>query len=143
RRRHTRFSRDWSSDVCSSDLSGMPIGVVGVAFLLLHLWPAPMAAQTPAVPTHLGHVISGFGGTPEGKGLAVTTAQEVSLLMRHANLAALSGDDLEAMKTHAGHVLHLIDPAEVAEGPGLGFGLKPGMEAIVTHLGLAAADEGA
>src|SRR5690606_40925424 len=24
RRRHTRFSRDWSSDVCSSDLGGMP-----------------------------------------------------------------------------------------------------------------------
>src|SRR5690606_39528057 len=23
RRRHTRFSRDWSSDVCSSDLRGM------------------------------------------------------------------------------------------------------------------------
>src|SRR5690606_40535591 len=23
RRRHTRFSRDWSSDVCSSDLKGM------------------------------------------------------------------------------------------------------------------------
>src|SRR5690606_39630702 len=26
RRRHTRFSRDWSSDVCSSDLAG-PTGV--------------------------------------------------------------------------------------------------------------------
>src|SRR5690606_7639871 len=25
RRRHTRFSRDWSSDVCSSDLIGVPI----------------------------------------------------------------------------------------------------------------------
>src|SRR5690606_40773227 len=24
RRRHTRFSRDWSSDVCSSDLPGRP-----------------------------------------------------------------------------------------------------------------------
>src|SRR5690606_41009038 len=24
RRRHTRFSRDWSSDVCSSDLYGVP-----------------------------------------------------------------------------------------------------------------------
>src|SRR5690606_40053821 len=24
RRRHTRFSRDWSSDVCSSDLSRLP-----------------------------------------------------------------------------------------------------------------------
>src|SRR5690606_40425277 len=26
RSRHTRFSRDWSSDVCSSDLSKHPIG---------------------------------------------------------------------------------------------------------------------
>src|SRR5690606_40149184 len=25
RRRHTRFSRDWSSDVCSSDLLGLPV----------------------------------------------------------------------------------------------------------------------
>src|SRR5690606_41092221 len=25
RRRHTRFSRDWSSDVCSSDLSYFPV----------------------------------------------------------------------------------------------------------------------
>src|SRR5690606_40940263 len=35
RRRHTRFSRDWSSDVCSSDLygeSGGQIGDTGVAF---------------------------------------------------------------------------------------------------------------
>src|SRR5690606_40400429 len=27
RRRHTRFSRDWSSDVCSSDLIDVPQGV--------------------------------------------------------------------------------------------------------------------
>src|SRR5690606_39952742 len=25
RRRHTRFSRDWSSDVCSSDLNGLSV----------------------------------------------------------------------------------------------------------------------
>src|SRR5690606_40119049 len=25
RRRHTRFSRDWSSDVCSSDLNGIAV----------------------------------------------------------------------------------------------------------------------
>src|SRR5690606_40864890 len=38
RRRHTRFSRDWSSDVCSSDLGiylykctpHLPLGMVGV-----------------------------------------------------------------------------------------------------------------
>src|SRR5690606_39805637 len=28
RRRHTRFSRDWSSDVCSSDLGFRPIGEI-------------------------------------------------------------------------------------------------------------------
>src|SRR5690606_41079390 len=32
RRRHTRFSRDWSSDVCSSDLIGQPAqGLLGAA----------------------------------------------------------------------------------------------------------------
>src|SRR5690606_20367115 len=29
RRRHTRFSRDWSSDVCSSDLPAQPAAVLG------------------------------------------------------------------------------------------------------------------
>src|SRR5690606_40361555 len=32
RRRHTRFSRDWSSDVCSSDLPGVRITVVSRPF---------------------------------------------------------------------------------------------------------------
>src|SRR5690606_39406888 len=35
--RHTRFSRDWSSDVCSSDLD--PIG--GVEFRILRIEAAP------------------------------------------------------------------------------------------------------
>src|SRR5690606_39864344 len=38
RRRHTRFSRDWSSDVCSSDLDDFPgemAGGLGLAGLLL------------------------------------------------------------------------------------------------------------
>src|SRR5712675_501705 len=30
RRRHTRCSRDWSSDVCSSDLTGYLAGAVGL-----------------------------------------------------------------------------------------------------------------
>src|SRR5690606_40601178 len=29
RRRHTRFSRDWSSDVCSSDLIAAPVSEFG------------------------------------------------------------------------------------------------------------------
>src|SRR5690606_41010531 len=33
RRRHTRFSRDWSSDVCSSDLAEEIVGSDGVLHL--------------------------------------------------------------------------------------------------------------
>src|SRR5690606_40055121 len=29
RRRHTRFSRDWSSDVCSSDLATLLVAIAG------------------------------------------------------------------------------------------------------------------
>src|SRR5690606_41169191 len=32
RRRHTRFSRDWSSDVCSSDLSKSMLDEIGKGF---------------------------------------------------------------------------------------------------------------
>src|SRR6266496_5219394 len=32
RRRHTRSLRDWSSDVCSSDLGGVLLWLVGLAF---------------------------------------------------------------------------------------------------------------
>src|SRR5690606_40767124 len=34
RRRHTRFSRDWSSDVCSSDLGILIVSSVGFAILM-------------------------------------------------------------------------------------------------------------
>src|SRR5690606_40942838 len=36
RRRHTRFSRDWSSDVCSSDLSSAEKQIVSMARALSH-----------------------------------------------------------------------------------------------------------
>src|SRR3712207_7101403 len=35
RRRHTRYWRDWSSDVCSSDLSSIPIVALDTATPLL------------------------------------------------------------------------------------------------------------
>src|SRR5256884_6599287 len=36
RRRHTRCSRDWSSDVCSSDLFVKYLEAIGIVGLLLH-----------------------------------------------------------------------------------------------------------
>src|SRR5207237_6690996 len=53
RRRHTRFKCDWSSDVCSSDLSDRVRNPID-AFILaklesLHLDPSPEAAKTTLV----------------------------------------------------------------------------------------------
>src|SRR5690606_40095647 len=44
RRRHTRFSRDWSSDVCSSDLSAAPLGTTLVSPVTI-VTPANSAAS--------------------------------------------------------------------------------------------------
>src|SRR5690606_39472749 len=48
RRRHTSFSRDWSSDVCSSDL-GM-LGFITAA--TLRLYPRPAAQCTALLALH-------------------------------------------------------------------------------------------
>src|SRR5690606_40478788 len=46
RRRHTRFSRDWSSDVCSSDLVGR---MLRLASLHLHTVQGPISAALGAI----------------------------------------------------------------------------------------------
>src|SRR5207302_3960748 len=52
RRRHTRFSRDWSSDVCSSDLPEVSLSaLVGVA-------RSPFGPRV--VPSVLDDLIGGF-----------------------------------------------------------------------------------
>src|SRR5439155_17736957 len=56
RRRHTRWPRDWSSDVCSSDLEAVlelaEDGLVGDDLLRLHL-----AEEVPDLPHALGGVL--------------------------------------------------------------------------------------
>src|SRR5690606_31079950 len=57
RRRHTRFSRDWSSDVCSSDLKKAmtyPIAVVVVAIVVTAILLLKVVPQ-------FEEVFSGFG----------------------------------------------------------------------------------
>src|SRR3712207_9409374 len=45
RRRHTRYWRDWSSDVCSSDLTPASTGVPAVC---AHLKPVALVADDPS-----------------------------------------------------------------------------------------------
>src|SRR5690606_40751242 len=57
RRRHSRFSRDWSSDVCSSDLT--PYGVAtGIVFYLYFILLTKFFGQT------LGKMVFGLKVIP-------------------------------------------------------------------------------
>src|SRR5690606_39794702 len=80
RRRHTRFSRDWSSDVCSSDLTarvqldGAEVALTATELRLLHLllaspgqvfsrpriyeavWEEPFVGDDAAVKTHVSNL---------------------------------------------------------------------------------------
>jgi hypothetical protein len=103
---------------------------------------APVAAQS-AAHTHMGHVADGFANTPEGQGLLPTAIAEAGVADQHAQLALRDLSDLDAIKRHTGHVLHAIDPNEMASGPGAGYGLKRAAEGVVRHIEMAGADESA
>jgi len=102
-----------------------------------------VAQQGTQAPRHVAHVASGFGSAPDGKGLAATASTEAGIAMLHANFAVGDLSNLAAMQRHAGHVLHALDPAEGARGPGLGFGLIRAAEGVATHVELAAGADGA
>jgi hypothetical protein len=101
------------------------------------------ALQDGPVKTHLGHVVSGFGDTPGGQGLLPVAMAEARVAAQHAGLASRSPANLAAMKTHMGHILHAIDPAEAPAGPGQGYGVKKAANAVAQHIELAMRAQGA
>src|SRR3712207_6878246 len=58
RRRHTRYWRDWSSDVCSSDLMAeMGLGLIFPLLLILNLGMSPGLAALALIPTTVPMVV--------------------------------------------------------------------------------------
>lgn len=92
---------------------------------------------------HIGHVVNGFGDTPNRQGLLTTAMAEARIAAQHATLAMRQPGNLEYMKTHAGHVINAIDPTLVAAGPGLKYGLRKAALGVATHIELAAGAQGA
>lgn len=100
---------------------------------------APALAQAPNMAhTHIGHVMTSFGDTPDKAGLLPTTMAEAATAAQHAGLGAKATTNLMAMQLHAGHVIQCIDPTIVAMGPCKGYGVKKGATAAMNHVGLAA-----
>jgi hypothetical protein len=117
--------------------------VTNVLFGLLVAAAAASAQQTDMVKTHMGHVTTSFQGTPNMQGLLPTALAEAKIAAQHAALAVKSEGNLDAMKLHAGHVLHALDPSIEAKGPGLNYGVKPAAMGVAMHIYLAAQAPGA
>jgi hypothetical protein len=92
---------------------------------------------------HLGHVTTSFARAPDGMGLLPTALAEAQIVSQHAGLAARNTSDLDAMKLHARHIAHALEPAEGATGPGKGYGLKKAATDVAAHIELAAKANGA
>jgi hypothetical protein len=115
--------------------------------------PAPPPAPTQAAGAaagqgqsgnpHIGHVMTAFAAAPGGKGLLPTAMSEGAVVVQHAGLAARNTGNLDAMKLHAGHIIHAIEPGEGTSGPGSGYGLKKAAENVAAHIELAGKANGA
>lgn len=119
--------------------------VFGLVVMAGSVWSggAVAARQADMVKTHMGHVTTSFQGTPMMQGLLPTAVAEAKIAAQHAALAMKSEGNLDAMKLHAGHVLHAIDPSVEMKGPGLNYGVKRAATGAAQHIELAAKVAGA
>jgi hypothetical protein len=104
---------------------------------------AVLAVPPGAAGVHIGHVVNSFNETPTLQGLLPAALAEARIAVTHAGLAGRQPTNLEYMKTHAGHVIHALDPSVIKVGPGLGYGVTKGATGTATHIDLAAAAPGA
>ncbi len=102
-----------------------------------------IAEQGNAAHAHIGHVMDGWNDTPDGQGLLPAAIAEARIAAQHASFAAKDPSNLDAMKLHAAHVLHAVDPEQIAGGPGLGYGVKKAAAGAAGHIEFAAKSDGA
>ncbi len=88
---------------------------------------------------HIGHVMTGWKDTPDGKGLLPVAIEEAEIALAHAEFAAKKPNDLKWMQTHIEHVMHAVDPSTVEiTAPGLGYGVRKAAAGGKAHVEFAA-----
>jgi len=117
--------------------AGVALAIGGLVFTSNTVMAADMSHA------HMGHVMTAWGDTPDGKGLLPTAISEAKIAAQHAGFAAKKLDNLGWMQTHAHHVLNAIDPSVEMKGPGMGYGVIKAASGAAKHIGLAAKSEGA
>jgi len=109
-----------------------------VVFRAVALTNSSFAQDKNMAHVHMGHVTDSWKDTPDKKGLLTTAVQEAKIAIQHAGFAVQKLTNLDWMKTHIKHVLHAVDADAIAEGPGLGYGVKKAAAGTAQHIGFAA-----
>ena len=121
----------WIKDARPGDITGE--GVANGAWKLAAVDMPPNLVRV-----HLGLIATTFQATPNQQGLLATALAEAKIAAQHAALAERAGNKLDVARTHAGHVIHAIDPTLERTGPGLGFGVRRATAGMADHLQSAA-----
>lgn len=125
------------------DVIRLGIGFSALLATVPLLWGVDVGAQQGAGHNHIGHVMDAWNDTPDGVGLLPAAIDEARIAAQHAALAAKDPANLDAMKRHTAHVLHAVDPTQVENGPGKGYGVKRAAEGAAKHIEAAANTDGA
>ena len=119
------------------------IGLVSVFALVALFAGAGSAVAQNAAHNHIGHVMDKWNDTPDMAGLLPAAIAEARIAAQHAGLAAKDPSNLDSMKRHTAHVLHAVDPTQIENGPGQGYGVKRAAEGAAKHIMAAANSDGA
>jgi predicted lipoprotein with Yx(FWY)xxD motif len=120
----------WIKDGRPGDITGEGVGNGA--------WKIAVVDMAPnVVKVHLANITTSFQDSPNHQGLLPIAFAEAKVAAQHAALAAKAGNNLDAMKLHAGHVMHAVDPRAEPMGPGLGFGVRRAATGVVEHIQLA------
>ena len=122
-------------------LTGLSFAVIAVVTAIFI--GVPVDAEQGAGHNHIGHVMDAWNGTPDGVGLLPAAIEEARIAAQHASLAAKDPSNLDSIKRHTAHVLHAVDPTQIENGPGNGYGVKQGAEGAAKHIQAAANTDGA
>src|SRR5436309_2878681 len=128
RRRHTRFSRDWSSDVCSSDLRQEHGTIFLSGIQALVRLPLEQHRADARRGLNTATLISGYRGSPLG-GLDLTLERNPDLLRDH-HVVFISGvnEDLGATAIYGSQLANLFPRARYDGVLGMWYGKGPGVD---------------
>ena len=131
--------------IANQDFAGIPLRLarpVRVTGVLTDKGIVISRIEPPLVHAHIGHVMIAWRDTPGQVGLLTIAQSDTRIAAAHALLLTKAAS-IDEMKTHAGHVLHALDPSIEKSGPASGYGAKRAAAGAIQHVGFTAAVDNA